>query len=308
MNGTEEEQVATQEPEVQVPATEVKVEETPPVVEEKKVSTSERLFGQKPKVEEPATPEVVEEAPKPVEASVVTPPVETLPTTASQQQGPTPEQIAAYQRAVEAQMAQQQPVVQKTPPTQQELEKAMNKFSVDETLFKKIFESETPEESIAAMNQMVQGSVIQAVTMAKHLYENEIHQLRQQLNPYVTYAEQALEHERVNTFYNKNPELKPLESVVNMVTQQMRAEGLRFESDEKAYEEVAKRAKAQVDLLKAAGLTPQTVQTPVATPSVQAPVAQRPQMAALPTGGQGGGGSTSGSTGKQSTAQKLFGR
>lgn len=282
------------------------------------VGTAESLFGspvtEPAKVEEPTTEPVVNTpaASENGQPAAVEPTPQPTPLTTEQLE--EAKRFYESQGLTLAQAQAQQPQIQEQQPqprqmTQEEIDRRLNKYTLTQDDYNKIFASENVEDSISALNNVLQKVALQAVTMAAVHNQNEVRQFRATLDPYTSFANQQMEAQAQHEFYTQNPDLKDYGSIVDMVTNELKMQGITFPDREKAFGEVAKRAKERVtQLQQAAGLqvTGQPAQQVQAQPTSAPTQPKKPTMASLPVGGQGGAGSTP-SANSETTAQKLFG-
>lgn len=218
----------------------------------------------------------------------------------------SPDELAAAFLKVSqgAQAQQQQPTAQQQKQmTPEELDRAFNRFRVTPEIYAEIFDAESPEKSIAALNKLVEGSVKQAVTMAYHVLQDQMGQFNSRIQPYMSFADEQREQMLRNQYFAEFPDHKSLDPIIEQVHQQLKSSGYKPKNTKELFTEVGKRVNAIVDQLKAAaGVTGGGAQGATAgaqgggQQQVQQQASQKPQMSSLKSGGQGGepAGSSSG--------------
>jgi hypothetical protein len=200
----------------------------------------------------------------------------------------------------------QAPVTPSAPVSQAEMQKHLNIYDVSEADYDAIFATESKEDSIKALNGMMQNVVRQAVTMSHVLVQDLQANFQQQVQPYMQYADEQKHSAMESAFYSQHADLRAAQPVVDAVLKQFQGSGQKFATPEKLFDAVAQNTKAYLLQLQQLGQT--------ATPNTRGPVQTqgvtqqgKPRMAALPSGGQGGAGAGGGNSGKVNTAQRLFG-
>lgn len=187
-------------------------------------------------------------------------------------------------------------------------------YQLDETTFNKIFDSESKAESIAAMNQMLQGVAQQAFTMAQlhngSQMDSRFGQLSTEMQPYMTAVDQQREQVMQQQFFTAHPTLKGMEQVVGQVLAGVKQEGRQFSDQKTLFGEVAKRTQAIIEHIsggqQSAGGVQNAGQTaPIAAQGQQAQV--KPRMASVSQGGVGGAGGGQGSATSPNAAKSIFG-
>jgi hypothetical protein len=272
-------------------------------------------------VDDPAAPAVV--APVvPATPVVAAPVVAAAPAVAPVQY--TPEQIAAFQQWQAAQAQQvipQAPVqpVQHNPQaprqqqqlTQPEIDQALNRYTVAPEEFNALFNEPDPAKATAILNGMFQKVVVQAVTMAHHLIQDQGAQLKQQVAPYMQFADTQREVMLREQFFLANPDLKGQDLLIQNVMSQLALERQKGvyqpASEQQVFSDVATRTKALIASLQQQG---QALPTVAGAPAQQAAPAVKPGMARLPGGGGGGSQSAANGTaaaGQNQTAMNIFG-
>tara|TARA_R110000868_G_scaffold81743_1_gene231170 strand:- start:26872 stop:27741 length:870 start_codon:yes stop_codon:yes gene_type:complete len=212
------------------------------------------------------------------------------------------------QPVVQQQTPQQQfqpPVAQQAPPvkqfTQQEINQQLGVYNVTEADYDAIFDVDDKQQSIKALDTMLQKAVRQAVLMSKVLVERETANIEQGLQPYKQYADSYREQDLQMNFYSSHPELKGQDELVKMVITQMQHEGRKFDDNKQLFDEVGNRTKAAIQQFAVNGQgAPQ--------PTAPQTTARKPAMATLSSGGQAGqAGSGTPKVSGTNTAKNLFG-
>lgn len=197
----------------------------------------------------------------------------------------------------------QAPVVQ---PTQAEIQQHLNVYNVNEADYDAIFDTEDKQQSINALNAMMQKVVRQAVTMSHVLVQEAQNTLQKQVQPYMQFADEQKHSVLESAFYGRHADLQAAKPVVDAVLKQFQGSGQKFANPEQLFDAVAQNTKAYLLQLQQLGQTAAPVtQGQVRTQG--APQGGKPRMAALPSGGQGGAGTGAAASGKTNTAQSLFG-
>lgn len=270
--------------------------ETPPASEP---STATKLWGSAPEKEVATTPTVAAGAPA-TEAQVAA-----TGAPASQKIELTEELLSRMGENI-AKAIQPQPAAEK-PPTmsQEEFDQMFNIYRPNKEVWAAI-RGEDEGAALQALTTMLHGSAKQATTIASHLIQNELAQLKQILQPALAMAEERTQTTLKEEFFKAHPDLKGLEPILVLIRDKMIASGRRFKTKEEAFKAVAEEAKAQVAAIP--GLR-QNGAAAGGAPAGQ-PAGQTARMPSLSGGkGQAGAGDASGSTGgaKTSTAKKIFG-
>lgn len=234
----------------------------------------------------------------------------------------TPDQIAAFQQW---QVAQQQQVIPFTPPqqvapaapvqqqqplAQADIDKAINRYTVTPEAFNSLFNEPDPAKAAGILNSMLQGAVIQAVTMAHHLNQQTASELTQRVQPYMQFADTQREQMLREQFFAHNADLKGQDALIQTVMAQMaqerRSGAYRPVSEAQVFTDVATRTKALIAGMQQQGQIPAASN---GAPRQAASAGTKPQMAVLPN--SGGGGSQSAGTsqarpGESSAARSIF--
>ena len=159
--------------------------------------------------------------------------------------------------------------------------------------------AEGGEKAIAIHNNLLQGAVRQAVTMAQHLQTSELGKLQAALKPYMDFATTVREDMYRKEFYDTNKDLSGFEHVVDDVKTRLEREGLRGTKDE-VFKRLAEETRKVIKSITEKG------GTPAAGGSTTQPTTT--QMTPLSSGGQGGAGPSNAGGGHQSnTAKAIFG-
>lgn len=224
----------------------------------------------------------------------------TLPVLPQQQQ---PQQVAPVQQQqqVPAQQYQQQL-------SQEEINRSLNVYQMSEKDYDSIFATDDKQQSIQALNQVLQNAVRQAVTMSHVLVTEQVQNLQQTVSPYMQFADQQRTSALEQTFYQMHPDLVSARPVVDAVTKKLKEAGYTFSDASQLFDAVAQNTKAYLSKLTQAGhsaIPTQNgqVQGQVVMPSQGA----KPPMASLPSGGTSGAGGNGAGGAKMNTAQRLFG-
>lgn len=197
--------------------------------------------------------------------------------------------------------AQAQP--SRPPATQEEIQRELNVYKMTEKDYAAIFDVETREESIQALDGVLQNVVRQSLTMANVLMEEKFAAMQQQVLPYMQFADDQRSSAMETAFYSRHQDLVASKPVVDAVKKQFTDQGVKFDTAEQAFDAIAKNTKAYLQQLVQLG---QTASLPMAGQSAT-PAAQKPRMAQMPAGGQGGATGGASASGKLNTAARLFG-
>jgi hypothetical protein len=181
--------------------------------------------------------------------------------------------------------------------TQEEFDKTFNVMRVNPKHLEML--AQGGDAALQAHNEMIQGAVRQAVTMAQALYQNQHAQLQQQLNPYMQFANQMRENAYRNEFYETNKDLAGFEPLVEDVKGRLEREGFKG-SKEQVFKRLAEETRKVLSVVQKPGATGNVSQTQANTTT---------KMTPLSGGGQGGAGSsnTTSAGGGSSTAKSIFG-
>jgi len=214
----------------------------------------------------------------------------------------TPEQIAQFQEWQQSQVAQR---VQQPAPVQQQVQqplsdeevaKLTNRFTMTEQDFDAIYEAPDKASAIKAFNKILQGTVMQAVTMANYLAQDHAGKVLETAKPYMQFAESQRNLMLHETFYAQHPDLRGADVIVQAVTSNMAQQGVKYPNEKQLFDAIAQASKAQLAKL---GKTGQQV--------VPANGKIKQPMASLPTGSQGGTKMAPVGSGIQRTAKEIFG-
>ena len=203
------------------------------------------------------------------------------------------------------QFQQQAPVQQQVAPqpTEEEVRAALGIHEVSQQDYDAIFKTESEEESRKALNALLDKKVTQAVRMANVLIQEHFGKVQQEVRPYMQFADEQRQAMWEQSFFGEHPDLAGAKPVVDAVVAQMRQQGQKFPDAKTAFNAIAQNTKAYLAQLRQLGQT-----APVASNGpTQTQAVSKPSMAVLPSGGQGGAGSSAAASGKQNTAQRLFG-
>lgn len=166
--------------------------------------------------------------------------------------------------------------------------------------------SEGGEKAVAHMQDMLQRPAKQALTMANFLIQQSLQQFRQELAPYMEFANASRETMFRQEFLGQNADLKDYEPIVHEVINKLQAAGVRGTKEE-IFKKVSDEARRLIQVATK-GNVPPTSGTPPPTGGQQPSQPTSPRMTPLSGGGQGGAGqgpaSSDGSGNK--TARTLF--
>jgi hypothetical protein len=211
-----------------------------------------------------------------------------------QAQSVVPVQQQQHQAAPVQQQQQQVPQLSK-----EEADRVLNKFTLTQKEYDAIFKTESEEASIEALNEVLQNTVKQAVTMAFHLVQDTEQRVVSGVKPYMQFADSQREIMLRETFFAEHPTLRGADPILNAVMTQMATGGQKFNTQKDLFDAVAKSTKAQLAQM---GMVQGQANTKPAGNG------QKPRMAALPTGGQGGSSQSAatGQSGGSNTARAIF--
>lgn len=211
---------------------------------------------------------------------------------------------------VPVQQQQQQPPA---PPSQAEIDKAINRYTATPEEFNALFTETDPKKATEILNGMFQKVVTQAVTMAHHLVQDQAAKLHNAVQPYMSFADTQREHMLREQFFATNPDLKGqdliIQTVMGRLAQERQAGRYQPASEQQVFQDVAAHTKALIAQMQQQGQA--GAPAPAVVPAQVTPAAVKPAMAVLPTGG-GGGGSPSvpqgqAAAGESQTARSIFG-
>lgn len=193
--------------------------------------------------------------------------------------------------------------------TQEQVAQQLNIYSLTEADYDAVFDTNDKQESIKALDNILQKAVRQAVTMSHVLVQEAQHKIQTQVQPYMQFADEQKHSALEQAFFTEHKDLEAARPVVDAVLKQFQQSGQKFASPKQLFDAVAQNTKAyllQIQQLgqtvapAVQGLNQQQQQTTVQTTG-------RSRMAVLPSGGQSGAGTGGGNSGKTNTAQTLFG-
>lgn len=226
-----------------------------------------------------------------------------------------------------AQPAQQQQQQQLPQLTDEQKQRFFQTARVTPEVYRGIFESDTPEESMQALENFGQAIVRNALTMANHLVAAEVNRVVEQVQPYMQFADSQRNLMMEQQFYGQNPDMRGMEVLVDESINRLSQQGYQFQNTNDLFNAIRNDVQQRLQILQ--GVIPangqgqptpvqQVAQQPQVTAGVQqmAPIQQagptgKPRMAALTSGSQGGTGTMS--SGQQTQpgvnplASKLFG-
>jgi hypothetical protein len=170
--------------------------------------------------------------------------------------------------------------------TEAETDQYLNRFRVTQDFHKKIFASETPEESAAALQQLVDSTAKHAFTIAYRVMQDELSKRDQQMRPYQSFADQIRTERMEKDYFEKFPHHKGLDTLMNAVLSNLQKENVRFKSEAEALKAVGDRVEAELKKLPGFQASSKTGQV-----NQQAQSTEKPSMSKLSSGnGQGGAG------------------
>src|ERR1043165_1990693 len=172
--------------------------------------------------------------------------------------------------------------------TQEQFDKMFNVFKADETLVKRLT-SEVPAERIQAITDLRDGLIKQAMTMAEYRVKQHLdHLVSERIIPIQSYVSERQAADFHSEFYEKNPDLKPYELIVDAVSTKLTQKGFTAATRDEVIKRFATGAGAAV---KAMTGQPTTA-TAGGGAGNGAPGGGKPsgkhQMSTLTAGGQGG--------------------
>jgi hypothetical protein len=192
----------------------------------------------------------------------------------------------------------------------QDLDKALNRYTVPVEEFNNLFTETDPVKATAILNNILEKKVVQAVTMANHLIQEAQGQVINQVRPYMSFADSQRELMLRDQFFANNPTLKGqdllIQTVMAQMAQERQAGVYQPQSEQQVFTDVATRTNALIAGMQQNGPVAPAQQGQ--QPAVQA--GGKPAMAVLPSSGGGGASSAAGSTaraGENPTARSIFG-
>lgn len=187
---------------------------------------------------------------------------------------------------------QQQPQPQQRQYTQEEYDRHFNVYRPKGELIKAIREGDEAA-ALVAVNDMVNGIVKHAVTMAHYSNLAQREEIEQRLSPALQYIQRAQVEQWKKEFLDQNKDLVGYEPIMTQIADAAKARGVKFKTKEEAFKFVADETKkviATIPGLQKGGAAPAAA----AQPGQQSQ--RQSRMPALSRGGQGGVGGTSGSS------------
>lgn len=182
----------------------------------------------------------------------------------------------AQQQAAEPQM------------TQEEFNQRFNVFNPTVDLIEAIRAGGEP--AVAAMAQLVQGAVKQAVTMGSYQAQLLEQRLQQRYAPIETFHQEQQRAQLKAEFIKLHPELADYEVLGDQVVNEFKAQGRKFANKEEAFVAVKNGVH---EILKKIGVTPVAKQqNGTAANGATQPTKPAPRMPTLSGGGQGAGNTT----------------
>jgi hypothetical protein len=143
--------------------------------------------------------------------------------------------------------------------------------------------SESEEEALGAVNELVQGIHTQATTLAAYMLDMKLGEVSNQLGPLRQFMLEQQQEALKSEFFTAYPKYKGLEPILTSVRDSMVNEGLKFKDKKSAFAEVAKRADAILAVLPS-GAAPVSGSGAPAASGTTPPT----RMSTLTGGGQGG--------------------
>ena len=185
--------------------------------------------------------------------------------------------------------------------TQEDFDKAFQVFNPSPELVAAI--TAGGEGSLKAMQQLRDGLVRQAVTMASYMIQDQMEKyeakFKPQFEPIQKYVTEKQVKELYDDFYTANKDLKPYDSIVQAAVQQLKGEGASFKSKEEGFKAAAERTRSILKSLPGISLDPEGTGGQSPNPT---------RMPTLSKGGQGGlGKGPSGGTGAKDPSHSIFG-
>ena len=281
---------------------------SPEVAAASKPTTAAKIFG---RGEPAATPAPAAPAGQ-GQAPVVPAPAEVTPATVTDPAAVQPAGLDAkslVSALKEAGLFAQQPAEPGQPAqpqmTEQQMRQALNVYEPTAEIVEAIRQGGEP--AVAALQQVVQGAVKQAVTLASLVLEKKMAEVDQRYSPAVNMAQEAQMKQQADRFFGKYPKFKGMEPLLMQIRDSMVARKLQFPNEEAAFEAVSQQADSILKMLPGGGNTPNTAGQQTQQPAGVKNQQPKPNMPTLSGKGTGGA-PANGTVAKQSTAQKIFGR
>jgi len=180
----------------------------------------------------------------------------------------------------------------------EEFNKKFNVFQVTPEVYKSILGVDAEPEQVQALNSTLQGISKQAVTVARHVMQQQMEQVQKQYAPMVQAFRDQTAKAADAEFVNSNPDLKDYLPVVREVTASAKSRGMTFNTLAEANKFVADKTR---ELMK---LGPQRPVAAAPQASAPAKAVQTP-MTPVSMGGRSGQGGTA--TPSKSLPERLFG-
>lgn len=174
-------------------------------------------------------------------------------------------------------------------PSDEEVSRQLGIVTVTPAMYKSTFGVDGTPEQIAGLNDYGQGIAKQAVTIAKVLFDRELQQIREQIQPHMEVI-QRQERDRIkNEFFAEHKDLAGYEAHVTQQFLLAQQSGRKFNTLKEASAFVAEQSRSS---LKALGITP-VAATPTngSQPLAGKPASQARTMTPTSVGGKGGGAS-----------------
>lgn len=131
-----------------------------------------------------------------------------------------PESLAQLRQTYQPQpQPNQQPRQQQLTPEQ--VNKYFAPYKVTKQSLERLGFEEPTDEQVAVMNELVKGSVTQAVTTMNTIMQARMSQINEQLSPIQQHFQQQEQQRQVQSFYQSYPGLQGHERVVQLAAQQV---------------------------------------------------------------------------------------
>ena len=129
------------------------------------------------------------------------------------------------------------------PLTQEQLDEQLERYRPDQQLITTLLNSEVPDEQkLAALEQMTQGIYKYSTNTANQLAQHYVAELRKEIQPQLSAAQQMQVQTWENEFYGENPELKGHKELVQAATNHLKTQGVQPKSKAEAFKNVAETA------------------------------------------------------------------
>lgn len=129
--------------------------------------------------------------------------------------------------------------------TQEDFDRAFNVFQADEPMIKALLAG--GQDALRAVHLLRDGFVKQAVTMAQYIVQQALEDHNKKFSPEFNSVKQYVQEQQIQKlygqFYEKNADLKPYDSIVKMVVDQMKANKEHFDDWDGAFKALADRVR-----------------------------------------------------------------